>query len=65
MFDDQGNFPHESESDSEENMINDSKTKYHEVPSELQNIIRNLRKSNRWEPRCLINVQNAVVVLIV
>ena len=31
MFDDKGTFPHESESDSEENMINDSKTKYNEV----------------------------------
>ena len=31
MFDDKGTFPRESESDSEENMINDSETKYNEV----------------------------------
>ena len=31
MFDDDGTFPHEGESDSEENMVNDSETKYNEV----------------------------------
>ena len=43
MFDDKGTFPHQSESDSEEKVINDTTT-YNE--SEPQNIIRNLRKSS-------------------